>query len=74
MVRRGAGYRIVFFLTAGMVLAAFALATFEIGQTPHAIMDATLAAVSLWVGIHSYGEAREAEDRRAQRNRSSSQL
>jgi hypothetical protein len=69
---RGAGYRIVLFLAAGMVLAALALAFFENGDTRRAIINAALAAVSLRVGIHSYAEAQDAGQSRARRTRSSS--
>ncbi len=72
MRHTGAGYRIVFFLAAGMVLAAIALAVFEAGDTRRAIIDAALAAVSLRVGIHSYAEARDAAESRARRIGSSS--
>jgi hypothetical protein len=71
VAHKGAGYRIVFFLAAGMVLAALALAVFQMGDTRRAIIDAALAAVSLRVGIHSYAEARDLEETRARRARSS---
>jgi hypothetical protein len=72
VAHRGAGYRIVFFLAAGMALAAFAVAHLRLGDPQHALIDAVLAAVSLRVGIHSYAEAREVEETRARRSGSSS--